>query len=402
MSTVLDPAIRISKDVEALTDEVVALRRDFHAHPELLFDLPYTSAKVAGYLDALGLEVREGIGQSGVVGLLKGGQPGPTVLYRADMDALPLLEETGYAFASKTPGLMHACGHDGHTAVGLVMAKAMAAKKAQQKGTVAFLFQPAEEGGDGAGAMIQDGVLDWVKPDICFAMHLNNDESVGTVGAKVGGVYAGSNEFEIKLGSKGGHGAAPHQTSDLILVASHIVMALQTVVSRSVDPREHGRGHHRQAPRRDQVEHPAHDRAPRGHGAHVRHEPDQGHRGAHRHARQGDRRGARRGRSNTRSATTTRRRSTPRRRPRSCARWPRGSWARNAFPTSGRRAPRTCRAFMMKVPGCYYSVGSANADKSKTFAHHSGRFNPEESALPLAVELGVRVIERALAGIPGA
>src|SRR5690242_12250643 len=146
MSTVLDPAIRISKDVEALTDEVVALRRDFHAHPELLFDLPYTSGKVAAYLTALGLEVRTGLGQSGVVGLLKGGQPGKTVLYRADMDALPLLEETGYPFASLTPGVMHACGHDGHTAVGLVMAKLMAAKKAQQKGTVAFLFQPAEEG----------------------------------------------------------------------------------------------------------------------------------------------------------------------------------------------------------------------------------------------------------------
>src|SRR5690242_20060594 len=210
MSTVLDPAIRISKDVEALSDELVALRRDFHAHPELLFDLPYTSGKVADYLKGLGLEVRTGLGKSGVVGLLKGGLPGKTVLYRADMDALPLQEETGYEYASKTPGLMHACGHDGHTAVGLILAKLMAARRAQQKGTVAFLFQPAEEGGDGAGAMIKDGVLEWVKPDICFAMHLNNDETVGVVGAKVGGVYAGSNEFQIKLSSRGGHGAAPH------------------------------------------------------------------------------------------------------------------------------------------------------------------------------------------------
>src|SRR6187399_1753890 len=237
MSTVLDPAIALSPEVKALNDEVVALRRDFHAHPELLFDLPYTSGKVAEYLQKLpGVEVRTGIGKSGVVALIDSGKPGRTVLYRADMDALPLLEETGAPYASQTKGLMHACGHDGHTAVALVIAKILASEKASLKGRVAIVFQPAEEGGDGAGAMIKDGVMDWLKPDITFAMHLNNDEPVGTIGAKVGGVYAGSNEFQIKLTSKGGHGAAPHQAPDLIVVASHLILALQTVISRSVDP----------------------------------------------------------------------------------------------------------------------------------------------------------------------
>src|SRR4029079_12096555 len=237
MSTVLDPAIAISPEVKALNDEVVALRRDFPAHPELLFDLPYTSAKVAEYLKALpGIEVRTGIGQSGIVAMIDSGKPGKTVLYRADMDALPLLEETGAPYASKTKGLMHACGHDGHTAVALVMAKILASQRATLKGKAAILFQPAEEGGDGAGAMIKDGVMDWIKPDITFAMHLNNDEPVGTIGAKVGGVYAGSDELQVRLTSKGGHGAAPHQAPDLIVVASHLVLALQTVISRSVDP----------------------------------------------------------------------------------------------------------------------------------------------------------------------
>jgi amidohydrolase len=131
---------------------------------------------------------------------------------------------------------MHACGHDGHTAVALVMARILTARRERLTGTIAFLFQPAEEGGDGAGAMIKDGVLDWVKPDACYAMHLNNDDPVGVIGVREGGVYASSNEFTIRLHSKGGHGAAPHQATDLVVVASHLVLALQTVVSRSVDP----------------------------------------------------------------------------------------------------------------------------------------------------------------------
>ena len=397
MSTVLDPAIRISKDVADLTDEVVKLRRDFHAHPELLFDLPYTSAKVASYLQALGLEVRTGIGKSGVVGLLKGGKPGRTVLYRADMDALPLLEETGYAFASQTPGLMHACGHDGHTAVGLVMAKLMAAKKAQQKGTVAFLFQPAEEGGDGAGAMINDGVLDWVKPDICFAMHLNNDETVGVIGAKVGGVYAGSNEFSIKLSSRGGHGAAPHQTTDLILVASHIVLALQTVVSRSVDPRETAVvtiGKLLAGTKSNILPTTALlEGTVRTFDMNLTKAIEQRIGSLAKHIAEAHGAGIEYHFVYNYPATINA--EGPTALVRDVAYGLVGKERVSDFWTTG---SEDMSRFLMKVPGCYYSIGSANPDKSKTYAHHSGRFNPEESALPLAVELGVRVLERALAG----
>jgi len=396
MSTVLELDPRLSPDVRALADEVVALRRDFHRHPELLFDLPYTSGRVADYLKGLGLQVRTGIGRSGVVGLLTGARPGPTVLYRADMDALPLLEETGYDFASETPGLMHACGHDGHTAVALVMARLLTQRTERLAGKVAFLFQPAEEGGDGAGAMIQDGVLDWVKPDVCFAMHLNNDEPVGVVGARVGAIYAGSNEFTIKLHSKGGHGAAPHQATDLVVVASHIVLALQTVVSRSVDPLEsavvtvgllHAGTKSNILPTEAILEGTVrtYDKALACHVAGRIEALARAIAGAH-------------------GADID------------------YSFVTNYPPTINAPAPTALVAevltrllgpdgvsqyrsmgsedmsrFLERVPGCYYNLGTKNPEGTATFAHHSGRFNPDERALSLAVEVGVRVIEAALA-----
>ncbi len=401
MSTVLELDPRLSPDVRALADEVVALRRDFHQHPELLFDLPYTSGKVADYLKELGLEVKTGIGRSGLVGLLRGARPGPTVMYRADMDALPLLEETGYPYASTTKGLMHACGHDGHTAVALVMARILAARKDRWAGTVAFLFQPAEEGGDGAGAMIQDGVLELIRPDICFAMHLNNDEPVGRVGCRVGGVFAGSNEFRIKLRSKGGHGAAPHQATDLVVVASHIVLALQTVVSRSVDPLEsavvtvgllHAGTKSNILPTEAILEGTVRtfDKALACHVA---------------------------GRIETIARSIA-------------AAHDAGieyEFVANYPPTLNAEAPTALVAgvvtkllgpdgatryrtmgsedmsrFLERVPGCYYNVGSKQAEGTPTFAHHSGSFNPDERALSLAVEIGVRVVEEALARTEGA
>ena len=395
MSTVLDPAIRLTPAVASLTDEVVALRRDFHAHPELLFDLPYTSGKVAEYLKGLRLEVRTNIGKSGVVAIVEGAKPGRTVLYRADMDALPLAEETGFPFASKTAGLMHACGHDGHTAVALVISRLLAEQQKDFAGRVAMLFQPAEEGGDGAGAMIQDGVLDWVKPDICFAMHLNNDEAVGKVGVRVGGVYAGSNEFQITLASKGGHGAAPHQAPDLIVVASHIVLALQTVVSRSVDPCDTAvvtvgklhagtksnilpttarlEGTVRTFDRKltdhikDRIETIATAIA-KAHGAGIEFAFQYNY-------------------------PPTINAEGPTGLVREVAEKLVGKERITDFWTTG---SEDMSRFLEKVPGCYYNVGSANPDAAKTFPHHSGRFNPEEAALPLAVELGVRVIRRAL------
>ena len=395
MSTVLDSPVKLTPEVQALTDEVVALRRDFHAHPELLFDLPYTSTKVAEYLKALGLEVKTGIGKSGVVAIIEGAKPGRTVLYRADMDALPLTEETGFPFASKTPGLMHACGHDGHTAVALVMSRLLAKQRSEFSGKVAMLFQPAEEGGDGAGAMIKDGVLDWVKPDISFAMHLNNDETVGKVGVKVGGVYAGSNEFQITLKSRGGHGAAPHQAPDLIVVASHIVMALQTVVSRSVDPCEtavvtvgmlHAGTKSNILPTTARLEGTVRtfDRALTDHIKTRIETLATAIATAH---------GAGIDFAFQYNYPPTINAEGPTALVRDVAEGLVGKERITQFWTTG---SEDMSRFLEKVPGCYYNIGSANPDASKTFPHHSGRFNPEESALPLAVELGVRVIRRAL------
>lgn len=396
MSTVLELDPRLSPDVKALADEVVDLRRDFHRHPELLFDLPRTSAKVAAYLTELGLEVKTGIGKSGVVGLLRGASPGPTVLYRADMDALPLLEETGAEYASETKGLMHACGHDGHIAVALVMAKLLATRKERLTGTVAFLFQPAEEGGNGAGAMIDDGVLDWVKPDVCFAMHLNNDEPVGVIGVREGGVYAGSNEFELTLHSKGGHGAAPHQATDLVVVASHIVLALQTVVSRNVDPLEsavltvgilHAGTKSNILPTTARLEGTVRtfDRALAPVIATRIETLARAIAGAH---------GAGVDFSFRPNYPPTINTDAPTAMVREVVTRLLGPDGVSRFRTMG---SEDMSHFLERVPGCYYSLGTKNAEGVETFAHHSGRFNPDERALSLGVEVGVRVIEAALA-----
>ena len=396
MSTVLDAQSCLSPEVRAIADETIALRRDFHSHPELLFDLPYTSGRVAEYVKKLGLEVKTGVGKSGVVAILRGARPGRTALYRADMDALPLLEETGLPFASKTRGVMHACGHDGHTAVALSLARLLTGEKDRLQGTIGFLFQPAEEGGDGAGAMIADGVLDQLEPDACFAMHLNQDEPLGKIGARTGGVFAGSNEFRIRLQSKGGHGAAPHQTTDLIVVASHIVMALQTVASRSVDPREaavvtvgllHAGTKSNILPTEAVLEGTVRTfdralarhiagrvetiaRAVAGmHGAGIEYHFEANYPPTVNHP----------------DVTALVRRVA-------------GSVVgENNVTDYWTTGSEDMSRFLERVPGCYYVVGSSNPETGKTFAHHSGSFDFDEAALPLAVEVGARVLRAFLA-----
>lgn len=388
------PAASLHPDTLALAEEVVALRREFHRHPELDFDLPWTAGRVAGYLRELGLEVHTGIGRSGVVGLLAGARPGPTALYRADMDALPLQEETGLPFASEIPGRMHACGHDGHTAVGLVLAKLLHSRRAALPGRVAFLFQPAEEGAGGAQAMIEDGVLDLVKPDACFAMHLNNDEEYGEVGVHPGPVFAGSGEFFVTLTSSGGHGAAPHRTVDLIVVAAQMITALQSVVARTVDPlatvvvtvgqvqigtktnilpttgsfagtiRYYDAAENERVVRRvDELL----GGIARAHGAgySFRYEPGY-------------------------PATV----NDP-----AVAALARAAIAPLARITDFRTmGSEDMSHFLARVPGCYYNVGSRNPAKGKVHGHHSGSFDIDEDALVLAVEAGARVLEAYLGG----
>ncbi|MEW6030598.1 MAG: amidohydrolase [Chloroflexota bacterium] len=218
-----------------------SLRRDFHMHPELGFREIRTGGIVARELEALGLEVTKGVGKTGVVGLLEGAKPGPVLLLRFDMDALPITEETGAEYASQTPGVMHACGHDGHTAIGLTVAKILHAHRAELAGTVKFVFQPAEEGlcGEevgGAEMMMRDGVLENPKPDLALALHLWNEKPLGWLGVAGGPVMAGAEQFTIKITGRGGHGAVPNLTVDPVVAAAHIVTALQSIVSRNVSP----------------------------------------------------------------------------------------------------------------------------------------------------------------------
>ena len=217
---------------------MVAWRRDLHRHPELGFAEVRTAGIVARHLSELGLEVQTGIGKTGVVGLLEGRQPGPVVMLRFDMDALPITEENATDYVSQTPGVMHACGHDGHVAIGLGVATLLARHRNELSGSVKFVFQPAEEGMGGAMEMIKDGALQSPRPNVALGLHIINQLPLGQVAAGEGPVMAAAERFHCIVTGRGGHGATPHQTVDAIVVAAQIVTALQTVVSRNVDPAE--------------------------------------------------------------------------------------------------------------------------------------------------------------------
>jgi amidohydrolase len=220
----------------ALAEYTRHLRRDFHQHPELGFQEVRTAGIVAAELRDLGLEVSTGIGRTGVVALIEGVRPGPTILLRFDMDALPIQETTGAPYASQTPGIMHACGHDGHTAIGLTVARLLNTARDEFAGSFKLVFQPAEEGLGGAPAMIADGVLADPHPARALALHLWNDKPVGWLGISPGPVMAASEVFTIRLQGRGGHGAMPQQTVDPVVAAAAIITALQTIVARNVSP----------------------------------------------------------------------------------------------------------------------------------------------------------------------
>lgn len=229
------------KEAQDLFSYTQAMRRDFHIHPELGFKEIRTSGIVAKELEALGLEVTKGIGKTGVVGYLEGAKPGPTILLRFDMDALPIHEETGAEYSSTNPGVMHACGHDGHTAIGLTVAKILNKHKNELKGNIKFCFQPSEEGPNGEEVggnlmMIRDGVLENPKVEKTLSLHLWNSQPLGWIHVGSGPMMAGAEAFTIKLTGKGGHGASPDSTIDPIVCAAQIVSALQSVVARNVNP----------------------------------------------------------------------------------------------------------------------------------------------------------------------
>ena len=221
-----------------LLPEITAWRRDFHENPELLFEVHRTAGRVAELLRGFGCdEVVEGIGRTGVVGVIKGktDTAGRVIGLRADMDALPIIEQTGVPYASKTKGKMHACGHDGHTAMLLGAAKYLAETR-NFDGTAVVIFQPAEEGGGGGREMVKDGMLDrWGIQEV-YGMHNMPGIPVGHFAIRPGAMMAAADQFDITITGKGGHAAKPHDCVDTTVVAAHVIVALQTIASRNVDP----------------------------------------------------------------------------------------------------------------------------------------------------------------------
>jgi len=242
---------KVSQSADRLESKVIAWRRDFHEHPELGNSEVRTAAIVAKHLQSLGIEVKTGIAKTGVVGILKGDKPGPVVALRADMDGLPVIERTAVPFASKVKttyngqevGVMHACGHDTHVAILMGVAEVLASMKSELKGTVKFIFQPAEEGvpqGEVGGAeqMIKEGVLENPAVNVIFGLHINSQTEVGKITYRPGGTMASVNSMKITVKGRSAHGAYPWSSIDPIVVSAQIINNLQTIVSRNINVTE--------------------------------------------------------------------------------------------------------------------------------------------------------------------
>jgi len=221
-------------DLAGLIAPLVALRRDIHAHPELGFAEHRTARVLADALRAIGLEVHEGIGGTGVVGVLRAGNGVRSIGLRADMDALPIDEKTGLPYASTIPGCFHGCGHDGHMAMLLGAAQALAADSTGINGTIHFIFQPAEEGQGGAKAMIEDGLFERFPCDRVYALHNWPSLPAGTIATRAGPIMGAADRFSIVLSGKGGHAAIPHDANDVVLASAALVQQLHSVISRSI------------------------------------------------------------------------------------------------------------------------------------------------------------------------
>ena len=227
---------RIATAAQRLTPQLVELRKRLHQHPELAFEEHETAKAVSQFLDELGIKHRKGVGKTGIVAVLEGAKPGRTIGIRADMDALPIHEDTGLAFASKIPGKMHACGHDVHTVIALGVAATLAGMKDVLSGRIKFIFQPAEETLSGAAAMIADGALEDPKMDAILGYHNWPQVKAGTVGYHPEAVMASADAFDLTIKGKTGHGAHPHNAIDALAAAAYFVTQVQTVISREIAP----------------------------------------------------------------------------------------------------------------------------------------------------------------------
>lgn len=386
----------IRPEILAMHDELIRVRRDLHRHPELGLQEIRTAALVASALRGLGLEVTEGVAGTGVVGLLRGASEGRTVLVRADMDALPLLEENEIPYASTVPARMHACGHDGHVSMGLGTARILAARREGLAGNVKFVFQPAEEGPGGAQPMIEAGVLHDPEVDCCLGLHLWNELPVGQVGAIDGPIMASSDEFVLTIRGRGGHGAQPQRVVDPVVTAAHVIVALQTIASRRVDPLQsvvvtvgavHGGQASNIVPERVEMR-----------GTVRAMDPEL------RERLPGMLEDLVRGITSAMGATYE-------------LDYLRGypvvvndvvvtdllvACAKDVLRTEGRVVP--CQTmgsedmafFLRAVPGCFFFLGSANPGRGLHHPHHSPRFDFDEQVMPLGVEIMVRAVEAAL------
>ena len=224
------------EDAQSLQERTVALRRALHADPELALELPHTQERVVDELADLPIELTQGTGCTSLIGVLDGVRPGPTVLLRGDMDALPMPEDTGLEYTSENKGVMHACGHDAHTSMLASAARLLCDRRDELAGRVVFMFQPGEEGGFGAKVMLENGLFDiGGRPDAAFALHQSPSMPSGMIAVKPGATMASTNNFTIRIVGKGGHASMPHLAVDPIPVAAELVMALQSYVTRRVD-----------------------------------------------------------------------------------------------------------------------------------------------------------------------
>ena len=227
-------------DMVSIRERLVEDRRDFHRNPELAFQEHRTAGVVAERLDSLGWNVRTGVGETGVLGQLEGSGGGPTVLIRVDMDGLPVQEPMDRPYSSQVEGLMHACGHDGHMAVGLAVADLLSRRRDDLKGNVKLAFQPAEEIASGAQKMIDDGAMRDPKVDRTLSFHLWSGLPVGQVTAQPGPIFSSADGIRLTIKGKGGHGGMPHLSVDPILISAHVITALQTILSREIAPTQTG------------------------------------------------------------------------------------------------------------------------------------------------------------------
>lgn len=238
MTTDLSWSSKLRPEVSERWDELMQLRREFHRMPELSFREHKTVARIKDWLSTQGIENVTSVTETGVVALIEGAQPGRTIMYRADIDALPVEEDSGVDYPSEHPGVMHACGHDGHVAIALMVASMLNSRRESLQGNVKVVFQPAEEVGGGAELMIDAGVMEDPHVDAVLGLHMAAMMNVGTLGIMPGPTMAGTGTFQIMVLGNGGHAAMPHRAADPIVIAAQIVNSLQTIVSRNVDPQQ--------------------------------------------------------------------------------------------------------------------------------------------------------------------